>query len=213
MSIFKKKFGILKDVRKVADPFGAGVIFHIRRKGHPAYKAHAAEMAQNNELAIAFQSELGRQQVKAQMTGRKLDKEAAIDRAFEKVGYQLTDGGKFVAANRLRVAHLIDGWEGEEAPFSLEAAVEMLSLENPIAETEPFATLAIDLDDDELAAEKAAAEKEGREPKTQRTVHRNLGEALMAFIEASADEEAAYLEGLAKNSPASSVAEPASSAD
>lgn len=213
MSIFKSKFGILKDVRAVPDPFGCGVTFHIRRKGHPAYKAFAASLSEGNELSAAFGVELARQQMKAQMTGKKLDKEAAIDRAFDKVGFDAKAGTDFLAANRRRVAHLLDGWDGEDVEFSIDAAVEMFSLENPLDDATPYARKEIDLDDDALEVEKNEAAREGREAKTTRTLTRNLGEALMAFIEEEADREEAYLEGLAKNSVASSAGVPASSAD
>ena len=213
MSIFKSKFGILKDVRPVPDPFGCGVTFLIRRKGHPAYKAFAASLTEGSELSRAFGIELGKQQMKAQMTGKKVDKEAAIDRAFDKVGFDTKSGAEFLATNRTRVAHLLDGWEGEDVEFSVAAAVEMFSLENPLDESVPYARKEIDLDEDELAAERERAQREGREPKTTRTLTRNLGEALMAFIEEEADREEAYLEGIAKNSAASLVGAPASSAD
>lgn len=213
MSIFKSKFGILKDVRPVPDPFGCGVTFLIRRKGHPAYKAFAASLTEGSELSRAFGIELGKQQMKAQMTGKKVDKEAAIDRAFDKVAFDPKSSADFITTNRTRVAHLLDGWEGEDVEFSIDAAVEMFSLENPLDESVPFARKEIDLDEDELAAERERAAREGREPKTTRTLKRNLGEALMAFIEEEADREEAYLEALGKNSAASSAGVPASSAD
>ena len=212
MSIFKSKFGILKDVRRVADPFGCGVTFLVRRKGHPAYKAHVAGIANTSELATAFGVELGRAQMKSQMTGKKIDKEAAIDRAIDKVGFDTRSGAAFILSNRTRIAHLLDGWEGEDVEFSVDAAVEMFSLENPLDESTPYARKEIDLDDDALEVEKNEAAREGREAKTTRTLTRNLGEALMAFIEEEADREEAYLEGLAKNSAASSAGVPASSA-
>ena len=212
MSIFKSKFGILKDVRRVADPFGCGVTFLIRRKGHPAYKAYTESLASTSELATAFGLELGRAQMKAQMTGKKIDKEAAIDRAIDKVGFDTRSGAAFLLANRTRIAHLLDGWEGEDVEFSVAAAVEMFSLENPLDDSVPYARKEIDLDDDELAVEREHAAREGREPKTTRTLTRNLGEALMAFIEEEADREEAYLEALAKNSAASSAVAPDSSA-
>lgn len=212
MSIFKSKFGILKDVRAVPDPFGCGVTFLIRRKGHPAYKAFAENIAHSSELATAFGVELSRAQMKAQMTGKKVDKEAAIDRAIDKAGFNGKSGAEFILANRTRVAHLLDGWKGEDVDFSIEAAVEMFSLENPLDASVPYARKEIDLDEDELAAERERAAREGREAKTTRTLTRNLGEALMAFVEEEADREEAYLEGLAKNSAASSAGVPDSSA-
>ena len=84
--------------------------------------------------------------------------------------------------------------------------------ENPLDASTPYARKEIDLDDDALEVEKNEAAREGREAKTTRTLTRNLGEALMAFIEEEADREEAYLEGLAKNSAASSAGVPDSSA-
>lgn len=197
------KFGIVKDVRAVEDPWGLGITFQIRRKGHPAYKAFAEQLAGDNKLSQAFQIELSRQQIKASMTGKKLDKEAAIDRAIDRVGMDIGSAKGFVESNVRRVAHLLDGWSGHEledgtpVEFTTEAAIELLSLENPLDPALPFATRVIE------------PEEEGAEPKI---IHRTLGEALMAFIEEEADREEAYLEGLSKNSVASSAGVPASSA-
>lgn len=198
------RFGIVRDVRSVPDPYGLGITFLIRRKGHPAYKDFAAQLTADNKLSQAFQLELSREQVRASMTGKKINKEAAVDRAIDRIGSDLGSTQDFIAKNIERVAHLLDGWQGNlyddgtEVEFSLAEAIEMLSLENPIDPALPYATRTIEPDE------------EGGEPKT---VHRKLGEALMAFIEEQADDEEAYLEGLAKNSAASSAGAPASSAD
>lgn len=213
MSIFKKKLGILTDVRPVADPLGVGVTFHIRSKRHPAYKAFVAELAKHNKFGQALQAELSREQTQAAIAGRKVNKAAAIDRAFDKCGDAFGNSADFIAENIRRVAHLLDGWEGEDTEFSVDAAVELLSLENPLPPGTPYREKEIPLDADELAAEKENAASESREPKTARTVVRNLGEALMAFIEEEADKEDLYVEGLAKNSQASSAGAPDSSAD
>ncbi len=193
----QSKFGIVQDVRAVEDPWGLGITFDVRRKGHPAYKAFAATLAESNKLSQAFQVELSRQQIKASMTGKKVDKEAAIDRAIDRAGLDLGSATGFVESNVRRVAHLLDGWSGhayedtgEEVPFTLDAAIELLSLENAIDPDLPYATRTIEPDE------------EGGETKT---IQRTLGEAIMAFLEEKADEQEAYLEGLAKNSPASSV--------
>jgi len=188
---------ILATLASLPDPFGIGITFHIRRKGHPAYKAFTATLAESNKLSQAFQRELSRQQIKASMTGRKVDKEAAIDKAIDTTGLDLGSAATFVADNIRRVAHLLDGWEGEDVEFSLDAAIELLSLENPLDASQPYATKTIEPDE------------EGGEAKV---IHRNLGEALMAFIEEESDKEDLYIEGLAKNSQASSAGVPASSA-
>lgn len=197
LSKFQSRFGILQMVRAVADPFGIGITFHIRSKRHPAYKAFAAELAEKNQLSKAFQVELSRQQIKASMTGKKIDKEAAIDKAIDRAGLDVGSASTFIADNIRRVAHLLDGWEGEDVDFSLDNAIELLSLENPLEPDQPYATKTIEPDE------------EGGEAKT---VHRTLGEALMAFIEEESDKEDLYIEGLAKNSAASSAGAPASSA-
>lgn len=198
MNNFTKKLGLLTDVRSVPDPLGCGVTFHIRSKRHPAYKAIAAELAAKNPIGRALQAELSREQSRAAIAGRKVDKEAAVNRVFDKLDENAFDSREFIADNIRRVATLLDGWEGEDTPFTLEAAIELLSLETPLDPALPYATKTVE--PDEPGGETT-------------TLHRNLGEALMAFIEEQADEEAAFLEGVEKNSAPSAAGAADSSAD
>lgn len=209
----KQKFGMLTDVRAVTDPWGLGITFLIRRKGHPAYRSFTKTELPKNDFQKAMERELAREQLRASMTGKRMDKSAALDRAIDKADITAESGVQYVDWNIRRVATLLEGWEGEDVPFSFEAACELLSLENPIEPAEPYATHEVDLDPDQLEVEAERAASEGREAKTTRTVNRTLGAAIAAFIEEEADKESLYLEGLEKNSAASSAGAPVSSAD
>lgn len=176
------KFGLVRDVRPVLDPWGLGVTFEIRRIDSPAYQEWVKKRQRESPIFAAMLAAQGKALLKAAASGRKaIDaedvKEAMLAQA-ERVEFKPEDFEKLGAKAVEGTALLLAGWSGlldakeKPEPFSYAAAVELLSGAEWVPEGMPYGG-------------------------------QTLGAALSAFVlEEAAKSEAfrqAYLEGAAGN--------------
>lgn len=143
------KFGLVSDVRKVADPWDLGIVFDVRRIDCDEYQAWARERQKASPLTALMIRAQGKAILRAIAGGRKAVSEeelrAALVEAADKAELTVEDFEKFTHESSEGTVHLIAGWSGltdaetgAPIPCTPEAALQLLKSPEFVPEGAPF---------------------------------------------------------------------------
>lgn len=132
------RFLAFEDVRQVPDPWGLGVVFHLRREGAPEVQARIREAQRNNPVARAAINAGARATLRSAVERRdgadvEASVQAELERELERFQLDPDDLQKFADEALQQVLARIAGWDGlcdeqgAPIPFSEARALELLT--------------------------------------------------------------------------------------
>lgn len=143
----QSRFLAFDDVRAVPDPWGLGVVFHVRREGAAAVQRVLSDIQRRNPIARAVLNATARATLAASLRGGGDPEAAAKDALEREVGrFELGDGDlEALGADGLtNVLARLAGWEGltdpegRPIPYSEAAARELLEASDWVDDGLPY---------------------------------------------------------------------------